>query len=132
MSGTSLDGVDVALVDFAPTGSQGQICRVVDTIYSPYSPELHTELLAIHDCGENELERSALLANQLSRLYATAVNQLLKKTGIGPSQIIAIGSHGQTIRHRPELGFSVQIGNPALLAELTGITVIADFRSRDI
>ncbi len=130
MSGTSLDGVDAALVEFS--ANEKQAGRVVGTHFLPYSSELQLELMAIHGCGENELERSALLANKLSRLYADAVNQLLVKTGMDRSRIVAIGCHGQTIRHRPELGFTLQIGNPALLAELTDITVVADFRSRDI
>lgn len=136
MSGTSLDGVDVALVDFAPdssaVASAGQTCKVKHTHFAEYPADLRAELLAIHSPGKNELERSALLANQLSRLYADGVNQLLANTGTHPPQIIAIGCHGQTIRHRPELGFTLQICNPALLAELTDITVVADFRSRDI
>lgn len=130
MSGTSLDGIDAALVEFSTNGRQ--VSRVVDTHFLPYSPELQLELIAIHSRGENELERSALLANKLSRLYADAVNQLLDKTGTNRTQVTAIGCHGQTIRHRPELGFTLQIGNSALLVELTDMTVVADFRSRDI
>lgn len=130
MSGTSLDGVDAALVEFS--ANREPTIRVVGTHFLPYWDELQLELMAIHYHAENELERSALLANKLSRLYADTVNQLLVKTAVDRSQIVAIGCHGQTIRHRPELGFTLQIGNPALLAELTDITVVADFRSRDI
>ena len=72
------------------------------------------------------------MGNQLAQLYASAVNQLLINNQIAASNITAIGCHGQTIRHRPELGFTLQIGNNALLAELTNITVVGDFRSRDI
>jgi len=142
MSGTSLDGVDAALVEFLddpgtppqknPQQIASQHCKVLHTFSLPYSSALRSELLALHDSGNNELERSALIANQLSTLYAQAVNQLLAVAGITPSQVSAIGCHGQTIRHRPELGFTLQIGNSSLLAELTGITVIGDFRSRDI
>jgi len=142
MSGTSLDGVDAALVEFLddpettaqknPEQIASQHCKVLHTFSLPYSSALRSELLALHDSGNNELERSALIANQLSTLYAQAVNQLLAVAGITPSQVSAIGCHGQTIRHRPELGFTLQIGNSSLLAELTGITVIGDFRSRDI
>jgi len=133
MSGTSLDGVDAALTEFddvAPVGSTH--CRVIHTHSLPYNDELRAELHSLHNSSENELERTALTGNSLARLYAETVNQLLASAKIDRSQIIAIGCHGQTIRHRPELGFTIQIGNPALLAELTGITVIADFRSRDI
>jgi anhydro-N-acetylmuramic acid kinase len=132
MSGTSLDGIDVALVDFSASEPNGQACKLICTHFLPFSSDLQNALLAIHSCGENELERAALLANQLSRLYADAVNQLLSDANTDSGQITAIGCHGQTIRHRPELGYTSQLGNPALLAELTDITVVADFRSRDI
>ena len=82
--------------------------------------------------GPNELDRAARAGNALTRLYAEAVLALLERAGIAPATIRAIGCHGQTIRHRPDAGYSLQIGNPALLAELTGISVVADFRSRDI
>lgn len=127
MSGTSLDGVDAVLTEF-----NGQRCHVTHTHFLAYSPALRAELLALHVSGENELERTAILGNQLARLYATAVNQLLAIANIDKAKIVAIGCHGQTIRHRPELGYTLQIGNPALLVELTGISVVADFRSRDI
>lgn len=130
MSGTSLDGVDVAIVDFH---TQTHLyCKVVHTHFLAFQADLKAALLALHYQGDNELERAALLGNQLAHIYAEAINQLLTKTNIDRNDISAIGCHGQTIRHRPELGFTLQIGNPALLTELTGITVIADFRSRDI
>jgi anhydro-N-acetylmuramic acid kinase len=128
MSGTSLDGVDVALVEFHNTRNP----HVLQTHFLAYSSELRTQILALQHPTENELETTALMANTLAKLYADAVNQLLVIATLSPNEISAIGCHGQTIRHRPELGFTLQIGNPALLAELTGITVIADFRSRDI
>lgn len=124
MSGTSLDGVDAALVSFEANG-----CEVVRTFYLPYTPSLKQDLLALHTPWPNELELSQTLGCQLARLYAEAVNALLKNES---KTIAAIGCHGQTIRHRPELGFTLQLNNPSLLAELTGITVVADFRSRDI
>lgn len=127
MSGTSLDGIDVALCQF-----EGDACDVVATHFSAYLAELKSALLALHTPHKNELEASLLLGNQLAKLYASAVNDLLKNQKISPNQITAIGCHGQTIRHRPELGFTLQIGNHALLAELTDIAVVADFRSRDI
>lgn len=131
MSGTSLDGVDAVIVEFDGE-SDSQRCRLTHTHFVPYPPELRAELLALHVSSENELERTALTENLLARLYAQATQHILQNTNIPHSRIRAIGCHGQTIRHRPELGFTVQIGNPALLAELTGITVVADFRSRDI
>lgn len=132
MSGTSLDGVDAVLTEFTQTSDQILQSRVVEASTLPFSQDLREELLSLHENGPNEIERTALVGNQLAKLYAQAVNDLLKKANIDSSQISAIGCHGQTIRHRPELGFTIQIGNAALLAELTGITVVSDFRSRDI
>jgi anhydro-N-acetylmuramic acid kinase len=137
MSGTSLDGVDVALVDFAYTGpNTKQQPKVLHTYFLPYPSALRTQILALQHPTANELEITALLSNQLAQLYAAAVNQLLATTSFTATNITAIGCHGQTIRHRPGfadgIGFTLQIGNSALLSELTGITVIADFRSRDI
>lgn len=127
MSGTSLDGIDVALCQF-----EGDACNVIDTHFSPYPDTLKRALLDLHTPEKNELEASLILGNQLARLYANAVNDLLTNQKISAKKITAIGCHGQTIRHRPELGFTLQICNNALLSELTGITVVGDFRSRDI
>ena len=127
MSGTSLDGIDVALCSF-----ETSTCQVLATHFAPYPAPLKLELLTLHQPDSNELETSILLSNKLSKLYAEAIKTLLASKNINADEITAIGCHGQTIRHRPELGFTLQIGNPALLAELTGITVVSDFRSRDI
>lgn len=127
MSGTSLDGIDAALMAF----HDGSVSTVA-THYHPYPDDVRTEALALNATVENELHRSAVLANTLARLYATATNALLATNKLAPPQIKAIGCHGQTLRHRPEAGYSLQINSPALLAELTAIDVICDFRSRDI
>lgn len=127
MSGTSLDGIDAVLAAFG-NGS----CQLLHHHFQPFDEALRAELLALNHAGENELERAALAANALSRSYAATVLELLKQSGINAGQVTAIGCHGQTVRHRPDLGFTLQLVNPALLAELTGVTVIADFRSRDI
>lgn len=137
MSGTSLDGIDVALVDFSLSkfdkpNLNNQHCKVAHTHFLAYPADLRTDLLALHSSSDNELERTALLANRLAYLYAEAVNQALALANITPSAVAAIGCHGQTIRHRPDIGFTLQIGNAALLTELAGITVVTDFRSRDI
>ena len=126
MSGTSLDGVDVALCRFDVD------CKLIATHFLPYPAALKLALLALHNPSDNELEAAILLGNQLAGLYAKAVNQLLAANNLSANDINAIGCHGQTIRHRPELKFTLQIGNNALLAELTNITVVGDFRSRDI
>jgi anhydro-N-acetylmuramic acid kinase len=124
MSGTSLDGVDGVLADFAGRG-----IRTLQAAFTPFPPELRAELMALQAASPNELEREALAANALARCYADCVQQLAAQA---PGPVRAVAVHGQTIRHRPELGFTRQTNNPALLAELTGIDVIADFRSRDV
>ena len=131
MSGTSLDGVDGVIVAF----SQGT--KVLQHASCDFDSTLRAELLALnsHD-GNNELHRSALAANAIARHYAQVVAQLLQASGLQVSQIAAIGAHGQTVRHRPQMfdgtGYTLQLNSPALLAELTGITVVADLRSRDV
>lgn len=127
MSGTSLDGVDAVLVDLGQTRP-----NLVARHYLPFDDELKNELLALHHPSHDELHRTQLAANRLARLYAQSISALLKKTDIAAAQIAAIGCHGQTIRHCPEHGYTLQIGNSALLAELAGIRVVGDFRSRDI
>ncbi len=129
MSGTSLDGVDAALTRMSDTGN---IFEVLHTHFIAFPQTLRKQLLQLHHPTNNELETTALVANDLARLYAQAVNALLAEHQINSADISAIGCHGQTIRHRPELGFTLQIGNAALLVELTDISVVADFRSRDI
>lgn len=127
MSGTSLDGVDAVILAFDENR-----CRVTQTHSLPYCEELRSTLLELHTSNDNELERTAVTGNTLARLYAQTIEQLLAKAKLHPTDIQAVGCHGQTIRHRPDLGFTLQIGNAALLAELAQITVVADFRSRDV
>lgn len=127
MSGTSLDGVDAVLADFRTTSPQ-----LIATQHLAFDASLRAELLALNQPGENELARAAVAANQLAQHYAEAVLALLATQKINATDIAAIGCHGQTVRHRPELGYTLQLNNPALLAERTGISVVADFRSRDI
>jgi anhydro-N-acetylmuramic acid kinase len=127
MSGTSLDGVDAALVDFS-----GKQPKALATFWQPYSSAIRKPALQLQTAQQNEIHCAALLANELAHCYADAVAQLLANAGVNAGQIAAIGCHGQTIRHQPASGYSVQLNNPALLAELTGIAVVADFRSRDI
>lgn len=126
MSGTSLDGLDIALIE------QEQHTRLIATHYVPMPAALHAELLALCSSGPDELARAALAEQRWVELAAQGIQALLAEQQLQPSDVRAIGSHGQTIRHEPARGFSIQIGNPALLAELTGISVISDFRRRDI
>lgn len=127
MSGTSLDGIDAVLVDLG----QPKPLQLAKH-YLPFDDALRNALLALHLPSHNELHQAQIIGNQLARLYAQSISPLLSQTGIAATQVSAIGCHGQTIRHCPEHGYTLQIGNAALLAELTGITVINDFRSRDI
>ena len=127
MSGTSTDGADVVLADFAE-----EIPRVIGFHSEDFSPQLRAQLLALNVVGANEIERSHVAANALADVYARAIAKLLEHTGTAAKNIVAVGCHGQTVRHRPDLGFTVQLNNPARLSELTGIDVVADFRSRDI
>lgn len=128
MSGTSTDGVDAALCRISATNS----VKVLAHTALEMPPALRAELLALNTAGHDELHRAALAAQELVRLYAMSCTELLQKSGISAHAIHAIGAHGQTVRHAPELGYSWQLNAPALLAELTGIDVIADFRSRDL
>lgn len=127
MSGTSADGVDAVLLRFDPPQPE-----MAGTHYRPFPPELRQRVLALQSVAANELHEAALAANDLAREYAHAVSDLLRETGTDIRAVTAIGCHGQTVRHRPELGFTLQLVNGALLAELTGITVVCDFRSRDV
>ena len=129
MSGTSLDGVDIALTDFSP---DTQRATLVGALCAPFPAALRDDLLALCQPGPDEVFRAGLAGQQWARLAADGVNQLLLQHGVEAGQVAAIGSHGQTIRHHPESGFSVQIGAPALLAELCGIDVVTDFRNRDL
>jgi anhydro-N-acetylmuramic acid kinase len=127
MSGTSLDGIDAALVRF-----QDDMPTCTATHYQSYPDELKQDILALHGTGSDELNRACLVGNRLAQEYAAAVHALLRTAQVDSDAVRALGCHGQTIRHAPRLGYTVQINNPALLAELTGIAVVADFRSRDI
>lgn len=126
MSGTSLDGLDIALIE------QTTETRLVATHYTPMPEALRHDLLALCSPGQDELARAAMAEQEWVKLAAHGIETLLQQQGLEAAQIRAIGSHGQTVRHEPSRGFTVQIGNPALLAELTGICVVSDFRRRDV
>lgn len=127
MSGTSLDGIDAALVEFS---ADVPVC--IATRYKPYPDDLKAGILALHAPGNDEIQRAGQLSNRLAREYADVTQMLLAAADMPAAAVRAIGCHGQTIRHAPADGHTLQMNNPALLAELTGIAVIADFRSRDI
>jgi anhydro-N-acetylmuramic acid kinase len=127
MSGTSVDGVDAVLAELTDGPP-----RVVGAIYRAFPADVRAALLGLQSAGDDELHRAALAANALVDVYADAVRQLLAETSTEAAAIAAIGAHGQTVRHRPADGYTLQINNPARLAEATGIAVVADFRSRDV
>jgi anhydro-N-acetylmuramic acid kinase len=127
MSGTSLDGVDAVVVDLSQAPG-----RLVASRFAPYPDAVRAEALALNASGPNELERAAELGNRLAELYAAAVKEVLAGARIDKDRIAAIGCHGQTVRHRPDRGYTVQLGNGAALAERSGIRVVCDFRSRDV
>ncbi len=133
MSGTSLDGLDAVAVRWSPTGS-GLSC--LSRARRDFDAALRRELLELNAPGHDELHKAALAANRISTLAAEAVTELLAGAGLTTSSVRAIGLHGQTVRHRPTefdgVGYSLQIHNASLLAELSGIDVVCDFRSRDV
>ena len=127
MSGTSVDGVDAVLADFADNR-----VKTLGYVHLPFAPALREALQGLMQSGPDEVERAGDASVALGKCYAEAVSALLVKTGMKAEQVAAIGAHGQTIRHRPERGFSTQLNASAHLSELTGISVVADFRSRDV
>ena len=137
MSGTSLDGVDGVLVELA-TQAPGVTLplSVLAHRHRAFDAALAEELLALNTSGADELNRAALAGNALARVYADVVESLLDASGATRGSVRAIGAHGQTVRHRPRefdaTGYTLQLGNPALLAELSGIDVVADLRRRDV
>jgi len=130
ISGTSSDGVDAALVEFAPTP------RLHSSHYMPYAPSLRAQILEFatgnyHGDAVDELGR---LDTELGELFATAALALISKARITASDVRAIGSHGQTVRHRPDAPqpFTLQIADPNIIAARSGIITVADFRRRDV
>lgn len=130
MSGTSLDGVDAVIADFAP--GNGACCATLGAAHLAFPSLLRDELLALQAPGANELARCGAAANILSGLYADAIGRALSAARVEPGDVRAAGVHGQTLRHRPERGWTLQLNNPARVAELADMTVVADFRSRDV
>ena len=129
MSGTSLDGVDGVLADL---GADGQIHRVLAHHHLAFDAVLADELLALQAPGHDELHRAALAGNALAAVYASTVEALLSHARVSREHVRCVAAHGQTVRHRPDVGYTLQLLNAALLAELTSIPVVADFRSRDV
>jgi anhydro-N-acetylmuramic acid kinase len=130
MSGTSLDGIDTVLLEIGFGGDE-QPFRMAASLHTEFSSSLKTSILSLCQGTTNELELCALVSNQLSQCYGDAVIKLLTAHKVKPEQVTAIGCHGQTVRHIPPK-YTVQLINGALLAELTNIDVVCDFRNRDM
>jgi len=130
MSGTSMDGVDAVVADFA-AATRGP-CALLAAVQVPFAPELADELRALQRSGVDELARAARAANALADTYADAITGAVGEAGIAAADIVAAGVHGQTLRHRPDEGWTLQLNNPARVAERTGVAIVADFRSRDL
>lgn len=131
MSGTSADGIDAALVQFPAEGG----CRFVDGLTMPWEPRLRTRLVALGQGGElDSLDALGDVDARIGLAFAEAAAALLVHSGIDAAQVAAIGSHGQTVRHRPSStpAFTLQLGDASRIAERTGITTVADFRRRDV
>jgi anhydro-N-acetylmuramic acid kinase len=127
MTGTSLDGIDAVLAEFTPTRPSLRA-----HVHHELADDLRATLLALSHSGAEELHRAAVAGVHLAHAYAAAVGDLLLAAEVAPADVRAIGAHGQTVRHRPEAGYTIQVNAPATLAELSGIDVVADFRSRDV
>jgi anhydro-N-acetylmuramic acid kinase len=127
MSGTSMNAIDAALVDL-----HGQHPQLLQTASHPYSAELRQRLKSLCEGTADELEKFARLDAELGHLFAAAALSVLEKGGLKAGDVVAIGSHGQTVRHYPEFGSSLQIADPNIIASVTGITTVADFRRRDM
>lgn len=127
MSGTSLDGVDGVL-----SKAEGGRWHTVAHAHLPFPTALRQTMLALNTPGPDELHHAAIASQALAVVYADVVQAVCEQAQVLPAEVRAIGAHGQTVRHRPELGYTLQLNQPALLAELTGINVVADLRSRDV
>ena len=127
MSGTSADGVDAVLASF-----EHRAATTLEHAHVPFDAALRAQIVALMHSGPDEIERLGTLSVALAQIYAKAVDAVLIAAGMSANSVRAIGAHGQTIRHRPESGFTLQLNHPALLARLTAIDVVADFRSADV
>ena len=133
ISGTSMDGIDAALVDL------NNHPQVLHTLFTPYKPQTQTNLQHLIDVAPNcNLDQLGALDYQIGEEFAATALKLIRQAGYTQDDIAAIGSHGQTARHHPNDGtttitpYTLQIGDPNIIAERTGITTIADFRRRDM
>ena len=131
MSGTSADAADAVVVEF-PATADASTLRLLGSASIAFPAALSAEIIALNSCSHNELARSRALGVKIARLYAESAQQALQQAGVTPQQITACAVHGQTLRHQPYEGYSIQVVELPLLAELLGTAVIGDFRGRDL
>ncbi len=134
MSGTSADGIDAALVEWPDDGAARPF-RLLAHVETPYEPEFQARihrLAAGRVPGAEALREFAVLDVAIGERFAAAARGAADAAGVSLSTVDAIGSHGQTVAHHPELRATLQIGDPSLIAERTGCSVVADFRPRDV
>ena len=129
ISGTSVDGIDAVVVEI-----HSESLTLIATYHQPYPQDLRDAILSLAQPGIGEIDRLGQADHSIATCFALAAREVIDKAQLTPRDITAIGSHGQTVRHRPELAqpFTLQIGDPNRIAELTGITTVADFRRRDM
>lgn len=135
MTGNSMDAIDIAVLRLGEPvtlGHEDALIELACFSSKPLDISIREALQSLLSAGADELHRAALIANSFADLISRATLELLASNGLASSDIHAIGVHGQTIRHRPEFGYSLQLNAPARIAEITGIAVVSDFRSRDI
>ena len=130
MSGTSADGIDLTLVSFDTDN------RLIHhaSYYQPYDTEIALKITNLYTPDNNEIDRAFSLDIELAKIFTVAIKNFLSRENLNSNNIIAIGNHGQTIRHRPneKYPFTLQIGNCQTLATLTGIRVVGQFRQKDV
>jgi anhydro-N-acetylmuramic acid kinase len=129
MSGTSLDGVDAVVADFAPADG---LCATLGAAHAPMPELLRDELLELQAPCDDELARAARASLALADLYAEVLADACRGAGVASDALVAVGVHGQTVRHRPDEGWTLQLNDPSRVAERAGVAVVADFRRRDM
>ena len=135
MTGTSMDAIDVALLEIAEITTLGHVTEQVTQkgfLSRPLDPALISAMADLQHQGDDELHRAQLISNVLADAISRTVLELMSSLNLKSSTIAAVGVHGQTVRHQPDLGYTIQLNSAARIAEATGIAVVSDFRSRDI
>ncbi|HDZ10274.1 anhydro-N-acetylmuramic acid kinase [Pseudohongiella sp.] len=129
ISGTSVDAIDCALIETTPSHT-----KLLATCSGKYPDKLRSDILSLCDTASISLQDLGTLDNRIARAFADTINELMAQSNFTASQISAIGSHGQTVFHQPagDHRFSMQLGDPNIMAELTGVTTVGDFRRRDM